>query len=72
MMCVRVLKCTRGWMLHLKIGEILRLMAYIDAAFALHPDAKSHTGVAVFLGEALLFAASRKQKCVTKSPKIAN
>jgi len=24
--------------------------------------------VAVFLGEALVFAASRKQKCVTKSP----
>jgi len=62
------LKRTRGWTLHLKIGEILRILAYVDAAFAPHPDAKSHTGIAVFIGEALAFAASRKQKCVTNSP----
>jgi len=62
------LKRTRGWTLHLKIGDVLRILAYVDAAFAPHPDAKSHTGIAVFLGEALVFAASRKQKCVTKSP----
>lgn len=52
------LKRTRGWTLHLKIGEILRILAYVDAAFAPHPDAKSHTGIAVFLGEALVFTAS--------------
>jgi hypothetical protein len=42
--------------------------AFIDAAFATHPDAKSHSGIALFIGKALVFAASRKQKCVTKSP----
>ncbi len=40
----------------------------MDAAFAPHVDFKSHTGVAIFIGGALVFAASRKQKCVTKSP----
>jgi len=62
------LKKTRNWTVHLKIGDILRILAYVDAAFAPHPDAKSHTGIALFIGEALVFAASRKQKCVTKSP----
>ena len=52
----------------LKIGDLHKLTAFIDAAFALHPDAESQTGIAVFMGKALVFAASRKQKCVTKSP----
>jgi len=62
------LKRTRQKTLHLKIGDLQKLLAFIDAAFASHPDAKSQSGVAVFMGRALLFAASRKQKCVTKSP----
>ena len=42
---------------------------YVDAAFAIHSDSMSHTGVAVFVGGALVYAASRKQKkCMTKSP----
>ncbi len=40
----------------------------MDASFALHSDSKSHTGIAVFIGGAMVFAASQKQKCVTKSP----
>ena len=48
--------------------DLRSVEAYIDAAFASHPDAKSHTGIALFLGKALVFAASMKQKCVTKSP----
>jgi hypothetical protein len=44
------------------------LEAYIDASFALHPDGKSHTGVVILLGEVGVFFASRKQKCVSKSP----
>ena len=40
----------------------------MDAAFAIHSDSKSHTGVAVFVGGALVYAASRKQKCMMKSP----
>jgi hypothetical protein len=41
---------------------------YVDAAFAIHSDSMSHTGVAVFVGGALVYAASRKQKCTTKRP----
>ena len=45
-----------------------KIEAYIDASFATHQDSKSHTGVAIFVGKALVYWASRKQKCVTKSP----
>jgi len=66
------LKRSHGWTLHLKVGDILRIIAYVDAAFAPHPDAKSHTGIALFLGEALVFAASRKQKSLLNRRRTAN
>ena len=59
---------TKDWVLTLTPEDLKRVEAYIDAAFAAHFDAKTHTGVACFIGKALVFAASRKQKCVTKSP----
>jgi len=62
------LKRTKQKTLHLKIGDFCQLQANVDAAFASHPDAKSQSGLAIFMGKALLFAASRKQKCVSKSP----
>jgi hypothetical protein len=62
------LKCTRYEILVLTPNKILRIEAYIDAAFALHFDSKSHTGIVIFVGGALVYAASRKQKCITKSP----
>jgi hypothetical protein len=46
----------------------LRIIAYIDAAFATHPDSKSHSGVTVFVAGTLVYSSSRKQTCVTKSP----
>jgi len=62
------LQATKHEVLRLKPSGVLRIEAYVDAAFAPHMDSKSHTGVAIFIGGALVFAASRKQKCVTKSP----
>jgi hypothetical protein len=62
------LKATRQKKLYLKRNGPLLVEAYVDAAFALHSDSKSHTGIAVFVGGAMVFAASRKQKCMTKSP----
>ena len=44
------------------------MVAYIDASCAPHLDAKSHLGVAIFVGGALAYVALWKQKCVTKSP----
>ncbi len=52
----------------LRTGSSTQLRAYVNASFALHGDSKFHTGVAIFMGGVLVFAASRKQKCVTKSP----
>jgi hypothetical protein len=46
----------------------LRVIAYIDAAFATHDDSKSHSGVALFVAGVLVYSASRKQTCITKSP----
>jgi hypothetical protein len=44
------------------------VVAYVDAAFALHHDSKSHTGVIVYVGGTLAYVASRKQKSMSKSP----
>ena len=52
----------------LKPGGSTHLRAYVDASFALHVNSNLHTGAAIFIGGALVFGASRKQKCVTKSP----
>jgi hypothetical protein len=62
------LQRTQQSTLVLKPHGTLDVRAYVDAAFASHVDGKSHTGVVVFIGGAMVFAASRKQKCVTKSP----
>jgi len=62
------LLATKEQCMVLRTGGSTQLKAYVNASFALHGDSKSHTGVAIFMGGALVFAASRKQKCVTKSP----
>jgi hypothetical protein len=45
-----------------------RITAYVDAAYAVHDDSKSHSGVVVYVGNTLAYVSSRKQKCVSKSP----
>jgi len=50
-------------------GDLLmQVIAFIDAAFALHFDSKSHTGVMVLIGGTVVYVSSRKQKCIAKSP----
>ena len=39
----------------------------MDAAFAVHPDAKSHTGITMTMGKGSAYTASTKQKLVTRS-----
>jgi hypothetical protein len=46
----------------------LQIHAFVDAAFALHDDSKSHMGVVLLLDKSVVYIASRKQKCVMKSP----
>jgi hypothetical protein len=43
----------------------------VDAAYALHNDSRSHSGVVVYVGETLVYVSSKKQKCMSKSPSEA-
>jgi hypothetical protein len=52
------LQATKEEVLWLTPLGVLGVEAYVDAAFAPHADSKSHTGVAIFIGGALVFAAS--------------
>jgi hypothetical protein len=54
----------RGILLPTK-GEI-SIETYIDAAFCIHSDGKSHTGVIVRIGGALVYTKSTKQKIVSR------
>jgi hypothetical protein len=49
-------------------GANSNVVAYIDAAYALHGDSKSHTGEVIYVGNTLVYVSSRKQQCMSKSP----
>ena len=53
----------------LKVGDTMRVSAYIDAAYGVHTSSgKSHTGCVIVIGDAgPVFSKSAKQKIVTKS-----
>jgi hypothetical protein len=44
-----------------------KLVAFIDASFACHPQMVSHSGCCVTLGRGFFYVKSSKQKLVTKS-----
>jgi hypothetical protein len=52
----------------LKPSQSFKVVAYIDARFTMHNDGKSHTEIIKFVGGVAVYCASRKQKCVSKSP----
>jgi hypothetical protein len=63
------LKQTMTQKLYLRAINSRQLLAFIDAAFALHFfDSKSHTGVIITIGGVVIYISSRKQKCIAKSP----
>jgi hypothetical protein len=62
------LKQTKKYIISLKPAKMAQVEAYIDASYAIHEDGKSHTGLIVMIGGVAVFSASRKQKCVCKSP----
>ena len=49
-----------------KNGEV-ELTAFADAAYGVHPDARSQTGMFISIGRGPLIWKAIKQKCVTKS-----
>jgi hypothetical protein len=55
------LQTTAGRKLVLHPKGVFKVEAYVDAAFTIHRDSKSHTRVAVFVGGALVYAASRSR-----------
>ena len=59
---------TKDLKLTLKVGSDPKLRGSIDASYAVHTQArKSHSGCAVFIGNALVYAGSKKQKTITHS-----
>jgi len=61
-------KAMQDYAMILRTQTTQNIRAYVDAAFALHSDSKSHTGVMVYVGEMLVYVSSKKQKCMSKSP----
>ena len=53
--------------LTLEADDSQTLTWYIDAAFAVHPDMKSHTGATFTLGKGVICSDSTKQKVNTRS-----
>ena len=51
----------------LEIGADIKINAYIDAAYGVHADYKSHTGGLICVGAGPTFVMSSKQKLVAKS-----
>jgi hypothetical protein len=51
----------------LEPNKIINIEAYVDAAYGVHEDCKSHTGSVIGIGRGPIYASSTKQKIVTKS-----
>ncbi|KAL7577140.1 hypothetical protein ACA910_019742 [Epithemia clementina (nom. ined.)] len=64
---MRFLKCTKDDVLTLKAKSLTRLDWHVDAAFAVHPDFKSHTGSILALEKGSIGGTSKKQKVNTRS-----
>ena len=54
-------------MLRLSTMQSLHVKWFVDAAFAVHPDMKSHTGITMTMGKGAIISSSRKQKLNTRS-----
>jgi hypothetical protein len=68
---IRVLGYLRGTAsrtLLLRAQREKKVTAYIDAAYAVQGDSKSHSGVVIYVGDMLAYVSSKKQKCMSKSP----
>jgi hypothetical protein len=64
---MRYLRATMDLPLTLEASHISTIKWWVDGAFAVHPDMRSHTGVVMSLGKGAVYASSLKQKLNTKS-----
>lgn len=51
----------------LSVDDLCVVKTWVDAAFAVHDDMKSHTGGYISMGKGTLYASSKRQKLNTKS-----
>jgi hypothetical protein len=65
---LRYFHATREKVLVINKRKDLQLKMYVDAAYGLHEKEESHTGAIILFGDTIVYVASRKQKCITKSP----
>ncbi len=61
------LKCTMEDVMVLSADDTQRLYWYVDAAFAVHHDMRSHSGAILSLGGGTVMSGSTKQKINTRS-----
>ena len=71
MRLMKFLNGTQNDVLTLSIENLRVIKWYIDAAFAVHPDFRSHTGASMTLGKGAVQTLSRKQKMNTRSSTTA-
>jgi hypothetical protein len=64
---MRYLRGTVDMPLTLEANNMSIVKWWVDAAYAVHPDMKSHTGGLMSLGKGAIYGASTKQKLNTKS-----
>jgi hypothetical protein len=64
---IQFLKATKNDVLTLKADDSHVIKWYVDAAFAVHDDFKSHQGATMSLGAGAVAAGSTKQKVNTRS-----
>jgi hypothetical protein len=66
---VKYIRGSKGQGLRIKLGKgEMKLVAFVDASYGVHPDRKSHTGCAIFLGECgPVWCKSTRQVLTTKS-----
>jgi hypothetical protein len=64
---MQYLHYTKDEVLTLRADDSKTLSWHVDAAFAVHPDYKSHTGGILTMGKGAIVSISRKQKLNTRS-----
>jgi hypothetical protein len=64
---LRYVNGTKDLTLTLGVTDPIKVVDFVDASFAVHPDRKSHGGSCVSLGTGFFYTKSSKQKLMTKS-----
>jgi hypothetical protein len=64
---VRYIRATSLLGITLEASKFVAVIAYVDASYGVHADFKSQTGATISIGKGPVFAASSKQKLMTKS-----